>query len=357
MHLPAGARPRWDDGEADEDDRAARGRIIEPDRRARRGRARPARRARRPTGERGGDRRLDARDAARRGRVGGRRGPAAQARRRGVSRRRTGTSCRRSRCCGAAPGLPRPRGRARRRAHALVRASSPTAPGGSARRCAALGVGAERARRDALAQPARAARGALRRARRAAARCARSTRASPRPRCASSSSTAARRCCCSTPSSRPRGQAPSSCPGCASCGSATEYEELLESAGGDAARLARRARIGRSPSTTRAARRARPRASSTRTAAPTSARSPSLVETRSAPDSSYLWTLPMFHCNGWCFTWAVPGVGATSVVLPRPEPAAVWRELRAGATHLCAAPTVLITLLGAPRRRAARARR
>jgi fatty-acyl-CoA synthase len=70
-----------------------------------------------------------------------------------------------------------------------------------------------------------------------------------------------------------------------------------------------------------------------------------LVETRLGPDSTYLWTLPMFHCNGWCFTWAVPGIGATSAVLPRPEPSAVWRELRAGATHLCAAPTVLITLL------------
>ena len=70
-----------------------------------------------------------------------------------------------------------------------------------------------------------------------------------------------------------------------------------------------------------------------------------LVETRLGPDSSYLWTLPMFHCNGWCFSWAVAGVGATSVVLPRPEPAAVWRELRAGATHFCVAPTVLITLL------------
>jgi fatty-acyl-CoA synthase len=70
-----------------------------------------------------------------------------------------------------------------------------------------------------------------------------------------------------------------------------------------------------------------------------------LVETRLGPDSSYLWTLPMFHCNGWCFSWAVAGIGATSVVIPRPEPGAVWRELRAGATHLCGAPTVLITLL------------
>jgi fatty-acyl-CoA synthase len=73
-----------------------------------------------------------------------------------------------------------------------------------------------------------------------------------------------------------------------------------------------------------------------------------LVETRLGPDSSYLWTLPMFHCNGWCFSWAVAGVGATSVVLQRPEPAAVWHELRAGSTHLCLAPTVLITLLAHP---------
>ena len=73
-----------------------------------------------------------------------------------------------------------------------------------------------------------------------------------------------------------------------------------------------------------------------------------LVETRLGPDSSYLWTLPMFHCNGWCFSWAAAGVGATSVVLRRPEPAAVWRELRAGATHLCAAPTVAIALVAHP---------
>ena len=73
-----------------------------------------------------------------------------------------------------------------------------------------------------------------------------------------------------------------------------------------------------------------------------------LVEARLGPESTYLWTLPMFHCNGWGFTWAVAGVGATGVVLRRPEPSAVWRELRAGATHLCAAPTVLISLLAHP---------
>ncbi len=70
-----------------------------------------------------------------------------------------------------------------------------------------------------------------------------------------------------------------------------------------------------------------------------------LVELRLGAGSRVLWTLPMFHCNGWCFSWGVAGVGATSVIIPRPEPGAVWRELRAGATHMCAAPTVLIALL------------
>jgi fatty-acyl-CoA synthase len=73
-----------------------------------------------------------------------------------------------------------------------------------------------------------------------------------------------------------------------------------------------------------------------------------LVETRLGPDSTYLWTLPMFHCNGWCFSWGVAGIGATSIALRRPDPEAVWRELRAGATHLCAAPTVLIALVAHP---------
>ena len=77
-------------------------------------------------------------------------------------------------------------------------------------------------------------------------------------------------------------------------------------------------------------------------------RSPTLSRPAPGPDSTYLWTLPMFHCNGWCFSWGVAGVGATSVALRRPEPAAVWRELRAGATHMCAAPTVLIALVAHP---------
>ena len=37
-------------------------------------------------------------------------------------------------------------------------------------------------------------------------------------------------------------------------------------------------------------------------------------------DTRYLWTLPMFHCNGWCFTWGVTAVGGTHVCLRRVEP-------------------------------------
>ena len=59
-------------------------------------------------------------------------------------------------------------------------------------------------------------------------------------------------------------------------------------------------------------------------------------------DSSYLWTLPMFHCNGWCFTWAVTAAGATHICQRQIDPAAIWRTIRSGSvTHLCAAPTVL----------------
>jgi fatty-acyl-CoA synthase len=60
----------------------------------------------------------------------------------------------------------------------------------------------------------------------------------------------------------------------------------------------------------------------------------------------YLWTLPMFHCNGWCFTWAVTAAGGTHICVPRIDPAAVWALIRdERVTHLCAAPTVLISLL------------
>ncbi|HEY5365052.1 MAG TPA: AMP-binding protein, partial [Casimicrobiaceae bacterium] len=68
-----------------------------------------------------------------------------------------------------------------------------------------------------------------------------------------------------------------------------------------------------------------------------------------AADSVYLWTLPMFHCNGWTFTWAVTAAGATHVCLRKVEPAAVFAAIRdLGVTHLCGAPIVLNMLVHAP---------
>jgi fatty-acyl-CoA synthase len=70
---------------------------------------------------------------------------------------------------------------------------------------------------------------------------------------------------------------------------------------------------------------------------------------RLAPDSVYLWTLPMFHCNGWTYTWAVTAVGATHVCLRKVEPAVILPLIRdAGVTHLCGAPIVLNMLIHAP---------
>src|SRR4029434_3534210 len=68
-----------------------------------------------------------------------------------------------------------------------------------------------------------------------------------------------------------------------------------------------------------------------------------------APDSVYLWTLPMFHCNGWTYTWAVTAAGGTHVCLRRVEPARVFTAIRDhGVTHLCGAPIVLNMLVHAP---------
>ena len=63
-------------------------------------------------------------------------------------------------------------------------------------------------------------------------------------------------------------------------------------------------------------------------------------------ESRYLWTLPMFHCNGWCFPWATAAVGARSVCIPKIEPGPVWRLFdEGGITHFCAAPTVCTMLM------------
>jgi fatty-acyl-CoA synthase len=63
------------------------------------------------------------------------------------------------------------------------------------------------------------------------------------------------------------------------------------------------------------------------------------------PGSVFLWTLPMFHCNGWCFPWAVTVAGATHVELRRVEPERIWEAIRTqGVTHFNAAPTVLTAI-------------
>ena len=73
-----------------------------------------------------------------------------------------------------------------------------------------------------------------------------------------------------------------------------------------------------------------------------------VLDQRLTADSVYLWTLPMFHCNGWTFTWGVAAVGATSICIPRIDPADVWRRFDEGVTHFCAAPTVLTMLVNDP---------
>ena len=68
-----------------------------------------------------------------------------------------------------------------------------------------------------------------------------------------------------------------------------------------------------------------------------------------SPRSVYLWTLPMFHCNGWTYTWAVTLAGGTHVCLRRVDPAEIFRLVaEEGVTHLCAAPVVLTMLIHAP---------
>ncbi|MBU0995163.1 MAG: acyl--CoA ligase family protein [Proteobacteria bacterium] len=68
-----------------------------------------------------------------------------------------------------------------------------------------------------------------------------------------------------------------------------------------------------------------------------------ILEFRMTPDAVYLWTLPMFHCNGWCFTWGITAIGGTHVCLRRVVPEEIYSLIeKENISHLCAAPTVLI---------------
>ena len=74
-----------------------------------------------------------------------------------------------------------------------------------------------------------------------------------------------------------------------------------------------------------------------------------IIHSSHTPDSVYLWTLPMFHCNGWCTAWAVTAIGGRHVCLPAVVPAEAWRLIdQEGVTHLNGAPTVLVSLSNAP---------
>ena len=73
------------------------------------------------------------------------------------------------------------------------------------------------------------------------------------------------------------------------------------------------------------------------------------METRLDCDSTFLWTLPMFHCNGWCFPWGVTAAGAVHLCLRKFDPGIVWKHLReSNVTHLNGAPTVLVMLAWHP---------
>ena len=74
-----------------------------------------------------------------------------------------------------------------------------------------------------------------------------------------------------------------------------------------------------------------------------------IMQTGLTSSSVYLWTLPMFHCNGWCFPWAVVAAGGAQLCLRRFDPADIIRLITVHAvSHFCAAPTVLIMLLNSP---------
>ncbi len=71
------------------------------------------------------------------------------------------------------------------------------------------------------------------------------------------------------------------------------------------------------------------------------------LEHKISSDSVYLWTLPMFQCNGWCFTWSVTAVGGTHICLRRAGSGNIYHIIeREEVTHLCATPALMYSLAG-----------
>ncbi|HEU5346730.1 MAG TPA: long-chain-fatty-acid--CoA ligase [Ktedonobacterales bacterium] len=82
-----------------------------------------------------------------------------------------------------------------------------------------------------------------------------------------------------------------------------------------------------------------------------------LIHAHMSPADVYLWTLPMFHANGWTFTWTVTAAGAKHICLRKIDPATLFDTINdEGVTMLCAAPTVLISIANAPDEARAKAR-
>ncbi|WP_412506770.1 acyl-CoA synthetase [Roseovarius sp. SYSU LYC5161] len=68
-----------------------------------------------------------------------------------------------------------------------------------------------------------------------------------------------------------------------------------------------------------------------------------------AKHAVYLWTLPMFHCNGWCFPWTLSAIAGTHVCLRQVRADQIWAALAdAGVTHMCGAPIVMSLMISAP---------
>lgn len=83
-----------------------------------------------------------------------------------------------------------------------------------------------------------------------------------------------------------------------------------------------------------------------------------LVHLHMTSADRYLWTVPMFHANGWTFVWTVTAVGGTHICLRQAEPRAIFDHIALeSATLLCAAPTVLISIANAPEELRRQARR
>ena len=73
------------------------------------------------------------------------------------------------------------------------------------------------------------------------------------------------------------------------------------------------------------------------------------ISLRLGPESVFLWSSPMFHCNGWCNPWSVTAVGGRHVTIRRPDPAQMWATIDAErVTHYGGAPTVQLSLVNHP---------